>query len=266
MTDGAVRFARYAVPPNSLGYCGVDEPDALVQLASARTAPADLRHLIRQFTGALPHLTEIARANHRRDVFGAAVIEAYWVGNRLLRHTHPERWADGLGQPELSAGAMRLLRALFGDTPDDAWQHHSYQVFGSMRRRTEFPDRLQAMDQCRIGWGCVERVEPGRLWIRRAPLLEGPGGVSLGAACVVSVRLPPPGLSNLAGVRPGAWVSTHWGWACERLSTAEVRNLAWATRHNLAQFWPEASPWPQHGRHDGLVDDGHVAASQEMQG
>lgn len=244
MINGAVRFARYAVPPNSLGYCGVDEPRVLVEMAAAADVGPDFKQLLRQFNGAMPHIAEIARAAGRVCIFDERVVEAYWLGNSLLRLTNAGRWSYGLLSRVSETGrAGRIMAALFGGTPDGAWQHHTFQVFSSLAVRNEFPDRLEAMDQCRIGWGRVRRIDGEIIWVARSPLVETADGVSLGRMSVAPVRRNWIPLTNLDRVEPGDWVSTHWGWACEKLTRNEVSNLATATLHNLRAFWPAANTY-----------------------
>mgnify|MGYP006960622566 CR=1 FL=1 len=53
-----------------------------------------------------------------------------------------------------------------------------------------------------------------------------------------------PDLALREALSVGDWVSTHWGWVCERLTTRDLSNLAAVTRHNLRRFWPAANPDP----------------------
>ena len=241
MTNGCVKFARYAVPPNSLGYCGVGEPQPLVEMVSDGDRSGELRRLLSQFSGAVPHLAEIARVSGHGSIFDDSVVEAYWVGNPLLRLTNAGGWARRVGSARHDSRAHRLIASLFEGAPDGAWQHHSFQVFSSMAHRNDFSDRLEAMDGCRIGWGRVRRAEGGTLWVARSPLVETAQGIRLGRMETVPVGIGWSRLCGLEEVAEGDWVSTHWGWACERLTRREVSNLAAATLHNLRQFWPEAN-------------------------
>src|SRR5690606_16524020 len=83
--SGPLRFARLAYPPNALGYCGPDDAAALLDHADAGLAGADLAGLARQFAGAWPYLQLIAASAGRPDPLDADVVEAYWLGNDLLR-------------------------------------------------------------------------------------------------------------------------------------------------------------------------------------
>ena len=63
-----------------------------------------LTPLLRRFTGALPYLQLIARANAIADPFDARVVEAYWLGNELLDGVEVRQLYDSLlerfGKPD----------------------------------------------------------------------------------------------------------------------------------------------------------------------
>ena len=81
---GPVLFARYAYPPNALGYCGPGDPAALLGMASEGADLEGLSHLAAQFEGAWPYLELIAGCNGIDDPLDRRVVEAYWIGNELV--------------------------------------------------------------------------------------------------------------------------------------------------------------------------------------
>ena len=86
MTSGPVLFARYAYPPNVLGYCGPDRADDLLDRVAHQADDPDLRRLAQGFEGAWPYLELIAHAAGIADPLDPLVVEAYWIGNHLLDH------------------------------------------------------------------------------------------------------------------------------------------------------------------------------------
>ncbi len=94
--DGPLLFARYAYPPNQLGYCGGDDPAALLEQTSARVVDGGLRQSLRAFEGAWPYLELIAAANGLHDPLDARVVEAYWLGNPLLERVGTTLLADSM--------------------------------------------------------------------------------------------------------------------------------------------------------------------------
>ena len=83
---GPVLFARYAYPPNALGYCGPGDPAALLGMASEGVDLAGLSQQAVQFEGAWPYLELIAGCNGIREPLDRRVVEAYWTGNELVTH------------------------------------------------------------------------------------------------------------------------------------------------------------------------------------
>src|ERR1035437_6641781 len=81
--SGPELFARYAYPPNELGYCGPAEPSALLEAAAEGGQESLTAHLARQFEGAWPYLELIAGCNAVVDPLDRRVVEAYWIGNDL---------------------------------------------------------------------------------------------------------------------------------------------------------------------------------------
>ena len=52
--SGPALFARFAYPPNALGYCGPDDAQSVLEYAAARASDPGLVGLARQFSGAWP--------------------------------------------------------------------------------------------------------------------------------------------------------------------------------------------------------------------
>ena len=186
-------FARYAFPPNELGYCGPDDPDVLLRHATSAGEPAaEIARRARLFDGAWVYLELIAAAAGIPDPMDARVVEAYWIGNDLLDAVDPEvflatlrrRFAGQLGGP-----IARRWRSM---PPAHALAHHSFQVFavypwtGLLAVRSD--TALSVLDSCRIRWGTVTGVDGERLRVRSRPLTWDGRRLRLGAERVESVR------------------------------------------------------------------------------
>jgi uncharacterized protein DUF6390 len=235
--SGVLRFGRYAFPPNALGYCGPDDHDALLGYVVGGRADKGLVELGRRFEGAYPYLQLIARSNGIGDPFDARVVEAYWLGNRLLEGVDMGAFAGSLRERfggRMRADAMRWLAAkpLAGATP-----HHNFHVFevytraGLMNGDASGP-LLSVMDSCRISWGEVVAVAADHLTVVRSPLELDAGKLALGAPREAEATAT--GGGYVPGVRPGDVVSMHWSWACEVLKPRELARLRESTRAALA--------------------------------
>jgi hypothetical protein len=236
--EGAIRFGRYAFPPNQLGYCGPADSSALLQYVASGSADGGLLELARRFDGAYPYLCLIARCNGLTDPLDEGVVEAYWLGNRLLSGVD----AGSLHSSLRERFARRMTRAEFSwllpKLEAGARPHHNFHVFDIYLRaglmRDGRADRaLEVMDSCRVSWGTVTALEPGRLLLRRRPLVYAGGRLGLAPAQHVFVTRAEGGLGLVSEVSVGDRVAVHWNWACERLDSGRLRALQVATRRCL---------------------------------
>lgn len=226
---GAIRFCRYACPPNLLGYCGPEEAQALLEQGAAGVVDPDLLALVRGFEGAWPYLELIAAANGIQDPLDARVVEAYWVGNPLLDTVDEAllgRFVDERFRPLMGRRWAALRDApLHGSVP-----HHNFHVFVvypwvGMLRLGDSVEPLRVLDRCRIRWGTVEQVADDRVSVASLPLVYDGVALALGEPRIESVVSSVGGLGFAGDLAPGDRVSLHWDWICERLGPRDVRSL-----------------------------------------
>jgi hypothetical protein len=236
--EGAVRFARFAYPPNELGYCGPDDHDALFGYAAAGAGAADggLVELARGFDGAWPYLCLIAEANGIGDPLDPRVVDAYWVGNRLLDRVDMQRMGNSL-QDRFRARAASAWQDLAAGIPAGALPHHSYHVFGvypwvGLLHAGTVEQPLRILDRCRIRWGRVTEVYGDTATVVSAPLTWNGSILLLGPAAPEVVRLGSGG-SRILEATPGDWVALHWDWVCDLLDAPRIRSLVRYTRRHL---------------------------------
>jgi hypothetical protein len=226
---GAVAFARYAVPPNALGYCGPDDGDGVLAGAVAGEASPMLVERARAFDGAWVYLDLIAAALGA-DPLDTTVVEAYWLGT-------PD--AARVDSAVFAARVRRAFGGQAGSTLDGLGQaggavpHHGFHVFGvypwlGLLRSGSAPSAvaLDVLDRCRIGWGRVLSRDGDRAVVRSRPLTWDGARLGLGGPVLRAVSGP-------AG-RPGQWVSLHWDRTCEPLRPAQLAALRRSTAVQLA--------------------------------
>ena len=236
---GPVLFARYAFGPNRLGYCG---PDAAAELFGEGTTGGDdqaLRALAQGFEGAWPYLELIARANGIADPLDASVVEAYWLGSRLLRAVTTTAMAASMAtrfQPRLRPEGWRWLRSkpAAGALPVHAF--HVLDVFPrvGLLRSGSTDGALEVMDACRIRWGRVLEQDGPSLVVNVVPLVLADGQLRLGTPRPERIEAWRDDATFVTGVQPGDVIAIHWSWACERLSAPRLARLQGWTRHQLA--------------------------------
>ncbi len=153
--EGTLLFARYAYPPNELGYCGPAGASVLLEPGSA----ADIESRARQFEGAWCYLKFIAESTGITDPLDRRVVEAYWVGNELLGEVDPGALVTRLQHrfKDQRGGTWR-------DASAQATAHHSFHVFevypwAQLITAKGNPTAISVLDQCRIRTGLVIGVE-----------------------------------------------------------------------------------------------------------
>ena len=230
---GTLRFIRYDFMPNRLQYCGGDDNATLLEHAITGAAYPGVLPALRKFTGAMPYLTLLARANGIADPFDARVVEAYWIGNELLDRVEVRGLYDTLRERYGKQLSPRLIELVAGKAPRGARPHHSFHVFDVHSRAGEIEHSLATMESCRISWGRVAQLQGGELLIERPPLVLRDGRLDLGVPRLERALRQVGGYGFADAARPGDWVSVHWGWVCEVLDERSLRNLEGYTRYHL---------------------------------
>ena len=227
---GYTLFARYAFPPNELGYCGPADSDVLLR----GDDPAEVAAHAKEFDGAWPYLRAIAEAADIPDALDADVVRSYWVGGPELDRVDPAVLLDRLRRA-FKGQATGLLFDL--ENPNGSLAHHSFHVL-VVYPWVRFLDRdaataLKVLQDCRIRWGTVESVDDEHAVIATPPLTFGGGTLSLGEPRSERVRWSKEGFSLIGPPMQGDVVSAHWDWACGVLSDDECTALAEATQTTL---------------------------------
>ena len=230
---GSLRFVRYAFMPNRLRFCGGDDHRTLFEYGAEQVVDGGLEPLLRRFTGALPYLQLIARANAIADPFDDRVVEAYWLGNELLAGIEVRQLHDALNERFGNQLQGRTRDWVLAKAPAGARPHHNFHVFDVHSRVGQLEHTLETMDQCRVSWGRVVRVDGPEMLVERAPLALVEGKLGLRPARIERVARQIEGRGFADAAAPGDWVSLHWGWVCEVLSPRQQANLARATHHHL---------------------------------
>jgi hypothetical protein len=215
-------FARYAFPPNELGYCG-----------PADTAQSELASHAKEFDGAWPYLKAIADTAGGVGPLDDDVVRNYWVGGELLDNVDPDELLIRL-RGAFTGQVTGLLDAVAGA---NVLAHHSFHVF-VVYPWVLFLDRdpstpLRVMQDCRIRWGRVDSVDRDHAVIVSAPLTFDRRVLALGDATAERVRWRKDGESATPPPAAGSLVTAHWDWVCATITDADAAALAEATKRTL---------------------------------
>ncbi|MFL5750748.1 MAG: DUF6390 family protein [Chloroflexota bacterium] len=227
--SGALTFARFAAPPNVLGYCGGSDHHALVGHLQAGLDGPELVALCRAFEGAWPYLGLIARSSGIEDPLDRRVVNAYWLGNGLLDRVPAAAFRRDLDDRFRPRTPRREWQWLATKPADGAVPHHSFHVLEvmpriGMLRAGQIPGILPAMEQCLIRPGRVVATTSEGLVVAARPLVIHDGRLAFGPPIEQRV------LDGPDGALPGDRVAIHWGWSCGRLSSGQAGRLDAVTR------------------------------------
>lgn len=222
--SGVPLGARFSLVTNRLGYCG--PADAGTPLYRAATEAADLERAgeaLLEFEALGPYLRAIGD-KHGLDPLSLEVVEAYWIGNRLLDafdRTDFRAILEALGRRGLPASSVARLAARLPERPVP---HHAFHVsfVGVGAVTGHAPTTLRTMESCRPSWGSVQSVAEATMEVE-APTLERRGGGFHWGAAARSTR--PWDRRLLPGLRPGSDVAIHWSTPVLELDGEQRRAL-----------------------------------------
>lgn len=237
MTPGAIRFVRYAYPPNALGYCGPDDHQALFEYGAQGVVDGGLRSLAADFEGAWPYLELLAGASGR-DPLDGRVVEAYWLGNRLLDRVDIAAFGNSIddrfhSRAGTSWNAIREAIEL-GAKPTHAFHVFCVYPWVGLMRSGSVAEPLRILDRCRIRWGRVTAVRGDHAVVESRPLVFMEDHLKLGPWQEEEMMWAADGKGFTESLVPGDLVAMHWGWVCERIGPSALRSLERETRVSLA--------------------------------
>jgi len=241
MRDGLLKCSRYAFAPNYYRYCGPDNRKRLEGYLSEKIVDTGLREYLVDFEGLYPYLKTIATENNLSDPFDERVVEAYWVGNNLLHQVRQKEMAETLlyGQQLKKRLQTKVWRWITDKIPKGAFFHHSFHVFSIFTRtgHLTIDHTIDSMNECRIGWGRIInnsnlKFQSLKIQLKTQQLIYRKGKLVIESNVIREV-IPSVDVGLAKSLKPGDWVSYHWGFICEKLTLKQVARLSHYTRHNL---------------------------------
>jgi len=233
---GPQLFARFAYPPNALGYCGPEDHRALLEYGSSGVVDGGLVQLARGFEGAWPYLELIAGAAGLDDPLDERVVEAYWLGTALAQSVSlPDlglHVAERFG-PQAGRAWDRLAESLPGGHPSHAFHVFAVYPFVGLLRSGVVDEPLRVLDRCRVRWGRVEALDGATAVVSCRPLVLDRGELRLGDPVAETARFAEDGLGLVADLAAGDVVALHWDWVCDRIDRRQLAALRSTTRHHL---------------------------------
>lgn len=232
---GLKRAIAYSLKPHELDLCGPqcfdDSKNILKEyLLGENTQEKVIRDLLDEFHGSSGYYRLIARLNGIKDYFDERVIEAYWIGNRLLDKVKTEDLKEMIlsdfVRPDLltEEKALKIIKKI----PNGVVPHHSFHVFfmGSITGRAKITNKVK--DVCKASWGKVIDVdfEKNKLRVQVQKLFPKKK-VELTVDWDRGI---------LPKIRKGDYISYHWNRASEKLTQIQLKNLIKYTIKNFNKY------------------------------
>lgn len=236
--DGLLRCGRYAFGPNRLHYCGPDANREILAYMQRGVADAGLEMLLKAFRTLYPYLKLIASANNIRDPFDNRVVEAYWIGNRLLENVEKKKiYQHLLDTLEIKKKiGYRSFELVTDHLRKGALPHHSFHVLNIWRRTgdLDIAHTLESMDSCRISWGRVVFVDGPFLTVETEPLVCENGKLALGKSVMKRIHRDISSPIDIEQLKNGDTITMHWGVPCEVIASDKARALKKYTLRHIA--------------------------------
>ncbi|MDP1688845.1 MAG: DUF6390 family protein [bacterium] len=227
--DGVLRSTKYAFGPNRLHLCGPDANSEIFAYMVNGATDEGLKSLLRKFQTMFPYLKNIADANNIRDPFDNSVVEAYWIGNKLLDTISKKQIYSHLKDSLKVNKTLKKNEFARVENKIDAGakMHHSFHVFNIWKRTGNDTSyhTLDSMDKCRISWGKVVSVDGPSIKVKTEPLLMNPNGILQLGGEIEKKLIRKLNDDYMIDVKIGDIISIHWDLPCEIITPEQKKYL-----------------------------------------
>lgn len=234
---GLALCTRYSYPPNSLSLCGPDKQEDLKWYSSNLQTDKGTVEILSQFSTLFPYLRLIATSNNIKDPFDKQVIEAYWLGNNLLHKVSIGNFVKHLSDSiQLKKKiARKELESIFNKISIGALPHHAFHVLNIYKRtgHLDVPHTVETMDACMINWGKIKKITPGAIIIETKPLKIINNQLGFGPTRERIIMFQGEKDILFAQLKIGDWISSHWGYFCQKLTKKQLNNLIYYTQLSI---------------------------------
>lgn len=223
---------RFALAPNSLGYCGKDSAPEKFKKCILGEGCSGVKKEIEKFIVLNPYLETISNILGK-DKFDYDASEAYWMGNKLLNLVKAKHFDLLLENFSEQGVPDFLLKKLRNKKPKVFIPNHLFQVLfvGVGQASGAVPFNLDSINNCMIRWGRVEKIEKNKAWIELNSLKKKDGYK------LVKNRQKIPFDSYITpDLKVGNSVAVHWNMVVKKLTKDEEKKLFFWTKKTLKEL------------------------------
>lgn len=235
--DGLLFCARFAFAPNRLKYCGPDRNRELLEYCAKSGRDQGLMEILQKFETMHPYLKMIGDANDIVDPFDKRVVEAYWIGNDLLKHAGLKNLFNHVVNAKNFnlKNTPRELDRVSETIKHGGLPHHSFHVLTIFKRTGHLPEvhTLETINECKISWGKVKFLDGPKITVETTPIVHVNGKLLLGTPITRTILKQIGDETLIKDLKKDDWVAFHWGVICIRLTPFQLRNLKKYTLMNI---------------------------------
>lgn len=224
----ALRFTcRFALPPNSLGYCGKESAPEKFKNCILGKGCWGVSGEIEKFIVLNPYLETISKII-KKDKFDYKVTEAYWFGNESLEKIKNSDYDLLLKNFAKQGVPSWFVDELTGKKPKRFIPTHLFQVLhiGVGKASGSVPYNIKTINNCMIRWGKVMKLGKKKLTVNLNSLKKSKGKFGL----IKQEGTFKYKVDLLTGLKKGDYVAVHWNRVVKRLSSNEVQKLEYWSR------------------------------------
>lgn len=160
MDKKALQLAsRFALPPNSLGYCGRDTAPEKLKKCILGKGCDGVTEEIDKFIGLSPYLKTISEIIGKGK-YAYETVEAYTLGNDELRKAKIKDYQTLLKNFAKQGVPPWLIDELKEKSPKVFIPNHLFQVLfvGVGKMSGSVPYNMDSINNCMIRWGKVKKI------------------------------------------------------------------------------------------------------------
>jgi len=220
-------LCRFALPPNSLGYCGKGSAPEKFKACVVRGKCDGVEEELSKFIVLNPYL-EMFRHITKQEKFSYAAAESYWLGSDQLKKAKISDYKMLLKYFAKQGVPDWLVEELKKNKPKKFIPFHLFQVLhvGVGRASGSVPYNLETINNCMVRWGTIKKIENGELRIENWGLERKRGKYKLIQKEDTFLYRP----DFLPGIKTGDMAAVHWGQAVKKLTTNDAASLEYWTK------------------------------------
>ena len=173
---------------------------------------------LQKFNALHPYLSLIANANGMQP-FDLEVVEAYWLGNRLLENVEHKEIQKTIVCLQKHGLPRRIAERKAAELPESILPHHSMHVLYLNFLSQKVKPFVQNLSNCLIQWATVQKEAKNGIEVKGIELFLESNELKLREK-IKTIK----NSFNLQ-LQQGNLVSLHWENAVEKISSERLKNL-----------------------------------------